>query len=97
MTKLQQHVLTAFADMGAPASTWEALGAGTPAGTSDALHALLGAGLLLALPYRETRDRHGGTRFRVTRSGLVALGRPAPGTHTGGRARATGTHFKHRR
>ena len=77
--KFHLGVLTRIADMGAPSSRWEVFGHApmTKAGDVDtALHALVAAGLLVALPLAQTADAHGGTRFRVTTEGLRVLSRP---------------------
>lgn len=78
MSKTQQQVLESFADMGVPSSKWEVFGHSNRPDLDDATHALCAAGLLVALPYSETSDAHGGTRFQVTAMGWVALGRTPP-------------------
>ena len=92
MTKVQRDVLTSFADMGLPASKWEVFGHGARADLDDVVMALCGAGLLAAVPYCETSDRHGGTRLRVTGEGYAALGRTPPGAPV---AKSHGVRFAH--
>ena len=98
MTKAQRDVLMSFADMGVPASKFEVFGHGARADLDDVVMALCGAGLLVALPYCETSDRHGGTRLRVTPEGYAELGitpkQPAPVVKMHGARVMNGRHRK---
>lgn len=78
MTKTQEMVLSKFADMKVPSSKWETFGHVARPDIDDIVMTLCKAELLVALPYAETSDQHGGTRFALTASGWAALDRTPP-------------------
>jgi hypothetical protein len=92
LTKYQREVLAAFAAMTVASSRWEVFGDAQAAAQDDAIRALCraddGPPLLVALPYAETRDDHGGTRFRVTLEAYAVLGLPTPQQGGAGRAKS---------
>lgn len=77
MTKYEREVLLRFAEQDWPRSSYELFGQlAYPANATldAAIAALRQAGLLVALPTEEQRDRHGGTVFKASSAGRVALG-----------------------